>query len=145
MKHVLKDLKVPVILIEDLEALQRHCQAMQRILKRDLVDLRQVGHYTFIVNTEIILHISTVVIPLNLQKQGRNKVNMLIPGQEGLHLAIHILRVHHPLPKLHDFLSVVEMAIDAEWTVAMRKRVVMHLRKVLPQFLSILTVPHQFK
>lgn len=39
VKHVFKDLKMPVILVEYLEALQCNCQAMQRILKRNLIDL----------------------------------------------------------------------------------------------------------
>lgn len=145
MKHVFKYLKMPVIFIENLEALKCYCQTMQRILKRDLVDLRQIGHYTFIVNTEVILHIPTVITPLNLHKQRRDKVYMLIPCKKGLNLPINILSIHHSFSKLHDLLSVVEMAIDAKWTVAMRKSVVMHLRKILSQLLSIFTVPHQFK
>ena len=145
VEHVLEDLEMPVILVEDFEALQRHCQAMQGILKGDLVDLRQIGHYPFVVNTQLVLHIPAVVIPLDLQEQGRDEVKVLVAGEEGLHLAVHILSVHHPLFKLHNLLGVVEVAVDAQRTVAMRQGVIMHLRKVLPQLLTVLTVPHQFK
>jgi hypothetical protein len=146
MKHILEDLKETIVFIQYLKTLERNSEAMQRIFKWNFIYFWEISDYPLIVDTHFILDIPAMIISCDLQKKRWNKIDMLIPGDEGLDLPIRILRTIDPLLEFHYFLGIIKMAINAQRTVAVRQHIIIHLRKILHQLrLPIFGIPHLFK
>lgn len=112
MKHILKNLKVPITFEEDFKTFQCNRITVQGIIKRNIIYLREVGDNTLVKCSHLICAVTASIRCLEFKILGRYKKKMLISRIKSLQLSIDVLKMVDDFSVLHNLLRVIEMPID---------------------------------